>query len=72
MGVNRDVINGDVTVSNNAVFFTTVANSEIDIRADTINGSLNCFGNSPTSPATDPDHTPDSVTGAETGQCVGL
>ena len=72
MGVNRDTVHGDVTISNNAIFFTTIANSEIDIRADTIAGSLNCFGNSPTSPASDPDHTPDTVTGAETGQCVGL
>jgi hypothetical protein len=43
-----------------------------EVVTNTIYGSLNCAGNDPAPQVGDSEGSPNSVTGAETGQCAGL
>jgi hypothetical protein len=75
-----NLINGDVTVSDSGTNTVEVDgntitedvelnnNGTVEVEGNTIGGDLNCAGNG----TIGNDGFPNIVTGAETGQCVGL
>ena len=67
-GFIRNTVNGSVNLIGN-----TVADPDgNEVVTNTIHGSLNCRGNNPAPQVGDSEGSPNHVTGAETGQCVGL
>jgi hypothetical protein len=67
-GFIRNSVGGSVNLNNN-VLFDPDANEYV---TNTIKGSLNCTGNSPTPQIGDSEGSPNNVTGAKTGQCSVL
>jgi hypothetical protein len=67
-GFFRNTVNGGVNYTNN----TLVDSDGNEIQTNTIHGDLNCSNNSPAPQPGDSGGSPNSVTGTETGQCVGL
>jgi len=67
-GFIRNHVNGAVNLTNN-VLEDPDANEYV---TNTIQGSLNCSGNSPAPQIGDSEGSPNQVTGAKTGQCSGL
>jgi hypothetical protein len=67
-GFFRNTVNGTVDFTNNTV--TDPDGNEV--QTNTIHGSLNCSGNSPDPQQGDSEGSPNSVTGAKTGDCAGL
>ena len=68
MGFIRNDVHGSVNLNDN-VLVDTDGNEYV---TNTIHGSLNCSGNSPAPQVGDSEGEPNVVTGAMTGQCVGL
>jgi hypothetical protein len=68
MGFIRNDVHGSVSLNDN-VLVDTDGNEYV---TNTIHGSLNCSGNSPAPQVGDSEGEPNVVTGAMTGQCVGL
>lgn len=67
-GFIRNTVHGSVSVIDN-----TVADPDgNEVVTNTIYGSLNCVGNDPAPQIGDSEGSPNNVTGAKTGQCVGL
>jgi hypothetical protein len=67
-GFIRNTVHGSVNLIGN-----TVADPDgNEVVTNTIQGSLNCAGNDPAPQVGDSEGSPNNVTGAETGQCVGL
>ena len=67
-GFIRNTVQGSVNVIGN----TVVDPDGNEIVTNTIHGSLNCAGNDPAPQVGDSEGSPNNVTGAKTGQCVGL
>ena len=67
-GFIRNHVNGSVTLNDN-VLVDPDGNEYV---TNVIHGSLNCSGNSPAPQIGDSEGSPNQVTGAKTGQCVGL
>jgi hypothetical protein len=67
-GFFRNTVNGSVNFNGN----TLVDPDGNEIQTNTIHGSLNCFANDPAPQQGDSGGSPNSVTGAEIGQCAGL
>jgi hypothetical protein len=68
MGFIRNDVHGSVSLNDN-VLSDTDGNEYV---TNTIHGSLHCSGNSPAPQVGDSEGEPNVVTGAVTGQCVGL
>jgi hypothetical protein len=68
MGFIRNRVNGAVNLNNN-VLEDPDGNEYV---TNTINGSLNCSGNSPAPQVGDSEGLPNQVNGAKTGQCANL
>jgi hypothetical protein len=67
-GFIRNTVNGSVNL-----FGNTVADPDgNEVVTNTIHGRLNCAANDPAPQVGDSEGSPNHVTGAETGQCVGL
>jgi hypothetical protein len=67
-GFIRNTVQGSVNLIGN-----TVADSDgNEVVTNTIHGNLNCRGNDPAPQVGDSAGSPNHVTGAETGQCLGL
>jgi hypothetical protein len=67
-GFFRNNVKGSVNFNGN----TLVDPDGNELQTNTIHGSLNCSGNDPAPQQGDSEGSPNSVTGAETGQCVGI
>ena len=67
-GFIRNTVQGSVNVIGN----TVVDPDGNEVVTNTIHGNLNCAGNDPAPQIGDSEGSPNKVTGAETGQCVGL
>ncbi len=67
-GFIRNHVNGAVKLNNN-VLLDEDGNEYV---TNTINGSLNCSGNSPAPQVGDSEGSPNQVTGVKTGQCVNV
>jgi hypothetical protein len=67
-GFIRNNVNGSVNLNNN-VLADSDGNEYV---TNTIQGSLNCSGNSPSPQVGDSEGESNQVTGAKTGQCAGL
>src|ERR687887_54526 len=63
--IEDNVINGGATIENYDGFW-------MGFIRNTVNGSLNCTGNSPAPQIGDSEGSPNTVTGSKTGQCAGL
>ena len=68
MGFIRNTVNGGVNLNDN-VLQDPDGNEYV---TNTINGSLNCAGNSPAPQVGDSEGSPNHVNGRATGQCAGL
>jgi hypothetical protein len=68
MGFIRNTVSGSVNLNDN-VLADPDGNEYV---TNTINGSLNCAGNSPAPQIGDSEGSPNNVTGAKTGQCASL
>jgi hypothetical protein len=68
MGFIRNDVRGSVNLNDN-VLVDTDGNEYV---TNTIHGSLHCSGNSPAPQVGDSEGEPNVVTGAKTGQCVGV
>src|ERR671930_416593 len=68
MGFIRNTVYGSVNLNDN-VLVDPDGNEYV---TNTINGSLNCHGNSPAPQVGDSEGSPNTVTGAKTGQCAAL
>jgi hypothetical protein len=67
-GFFRNTVSGGVNYTNNVL----VDPDGNEVQTNTIHGGLNCSNNSPAPQQGDSEGSPNSVTGNETGQCVGL
>ena len=67
-GFFRNTVSGSVNFNDN----TVVDPDGNEVQTNTIRGSLNCSGNDPAPQQGDSEGSPNTVTGAETGQCAGL
>jgi hypothetical protein len=67
-GFIRNHVNGSVNLNNN-VLADPDGNEYV---TNTIHGGLHCAGNNPAPQIGDSEGSPNQVTGAKTGQCVGL
>jgi hypothetical protein len=67
-GFIRNHVNGSVNLNDN-VLVDPDGNEYV---TNTIDGSLNCSGNSPAPQVGDSEGSPNQVTGSKTGQCAGL
>ena len=67
-GFIRNNVHGSVNLRDN----TVVDPDGNEVVTNTIHGNLNCVGNDPAPQVGDSEGSPNHVTGAETGQCVGL
>jgi hypothetical protein len=67
-GFFRNTVNGTVNFNDN----TVVDPDGNELQTNRIHGSLNCSGNTPKPQQGDSEGSPNSVTGAKTGQCAGL
>lgn len=68
MGFFRNSVNGSVNLNNN----TLVDPDGNEYRTNTIHGNLNCSGDSPNPQDGDSGGSPNTVSGAKTGQCATL
>jgi hypothetical protein len=67
-GFFRNNVHGSVNWNDN----TLVDPDGNEIQTNTIHGSLHCSGNDPAPQQGDSEGSPNRVTGAKTGQCVGV
>ena len=67
-GFFRNTVNGTVNFNHN----TVVDPDGNEMQTNTIHGSLNCNGNTPAPQQGDSGGSPNTVTGAKTGQCVDI
>jgi hypothetical protein len=67
-GFFRNTVNGTVNFNGNTV--TDPDGNEV--QTNTIHGNLNCSGNTPAPQVGDSGGSPNSVTGAKTGQCTAV
>lgn len=67
-GFFRNTVNGTVNFNNN----TVVDPDGNEVQTNTIHGSLNCSGNTPSPQQGDSEGSPNEVSGHKTGQCVGV
>ena len=67
-GFFRNTVNGTVNFNNN----TVVDPDGNEVQTNTIHGSLNCSGNTPSPQRGDSEGSPNEVSGHKTGQCVGV
>jgi hypothetical protein len=67
-GFFRNTVNGSVNFNNNIVVDT----DGNEVQTNTIQGSLNCSGNSPAPQQGDSGGSPNTVTGSATGQCTAV
>jgi hypothetical protein len=67
-GFFRNHVNGSFNYNNN----TLVDPDGNEVQTNHINGSMNCSGNTPAPQQGDSEGSPNTVTGAKTGQCAGL
>jgi hypothetical protein len=68
MGFIRNHVNGSVNLNDN-VLADPDANEYV---TNTINGNLNCTGNSPAPQVGDSEGSPNQVSASKTGQCAGI
>jgi hypothetical protein len=68
MGFIRNHVNGTVNLNNN-VLMDPDGNEYV---TNSINGNLNCSGNSPAPQIGDSEGSPNQVNGRKTGQCTGV
>jgi hypothetical protein len=67
-GFFRNTVNGTVNFNHN----TVVDPDGNEMQTNTIHGNLNCTGNTPAPQQGDSGGSPNTVTGAKTGQCEGI
>ena len=67
-GFFRNTVNGTVNFNNN----TVVDIDGNEFQTNTIHGSLNCSGNTPSPQQADSEGSPNQVSCRKTGQCAGV
>lgn len=73
-GVVRDVVGGNVILTNNVAADTTQppGSDSSEVVTNTISGNLICSGNVPAAQIGDSEGSPNDVGGKKIGQCAGL